>query len=119
MDIQRLISAFVMVIIILGAIIFLPSYLLLILVAFIVGVSNWEFFRLRFSFLTSVYASIALVILMIATTIAGSFYYLLLLSAFFWLVLGILTVTFPHSKEFLQNSFLSWFSGIIIHLSFW
>ena len=119
MDIQRLISAFVMVIVILGAIIFLPSHLLLVLVAFIVGVSNWEFFRLRFSFLTSVFATIVLAILMIMTTSLGSFYYLLLMSAFLWLGLGILTVAFPHSKELVQNSVLSWFSGIIIHLAFW
>ena len=119
MDIQRLISAFVMVIIILGAIIFLPSQLLLALVGFIVGVSNWEFFRLRFSLLTSVFASIALAILMILTTSLGSFYFLLVMSTFLWLALGILTITFPLSKEFVQNSVLSWFSGIIIHLSFW
>jgi len=119
MDIQRLISAFVIVIVILGAVIFLPQHLLLVLVALIVGVSNWEFFRLRFSFLTSVFASIVLAILMIFTLSLGSFYYLLLLSAFLWLALGILTITFPHSKEFVQNSILSWVSGIIIHLSFW
>lgn len=119
MDIQRLISAFVMVIVILGTIIFLPSPFLLVFVAFIIGVSNWEFFRLRFSFLASIFASVALALLMILTIKLGSFYYLLLLATFLWIVLGIFTITFPHSKEFIQNSVLSWFSGLVIHLSFW
>jgi len=33
--------------------------------------------------------------------------------------LGIFTISFPHSKEFMQNSVLTWLSGLIIHLSFW
>ena len=119
MDVQRLVSAFVMVITILSAIIFLPSSFLLAFVAFIAGVSNWEFFRLRFSFLVSILASIALALLMIFTASSGSFYYLLLLSMFLWILLGILTISFPHSKEFMQNSVLTWLSGLIIHLSFW
>ena len=119
MDIQRLISAFAMVVVILGSIIFLPSPFILVLVGFIVGISNWEFFRLRFSFLASIFASIALGLLMILTTSTGSFYYLLLVSTVLWVVLGIFTITFPHSKEFVQNSVLSWFSGLTIHLSFW
>ena len=119
MDVQRLVSAFVMVIIILSAIIFLPSSFLLALVAFIAGVSNWEFFRLRFSFLVSILASIALALLMIFTSSSGSFYYLLLLSMILWILLGILTISFPHSKEFIQNSVLTWLSGLIVHLSFW
>ncbi len=119
MDVQRLISAFIMVITILSAIIFLPSSFLLAFVAFIVGVSNWEFFRLRFSFLVSILASITLALLMIFTASSGSFYYLLLLSMFLWILLGILTISFPHSKEFMQNSVLTWLSGLIIHLSFW
>ena len=119
MDIQRLISAFIMVIIILSAIILLPSSFLLAFVAFIVGVSNWEFFRLRFSFLVSVFASIALALLMIFTASSGSFYYLLWLSFFLWILLGIFTISFPHSKEFMQNSILTWLSGLTIHLSFW
>ena len=41
MDIERLISALVMVAIILGAVIFLPENLLLALVGFVVGISNW------------------------------------------------------------------------------
>ena len=82
MDVQRLISAFIMVIAILSAIIFLPSSFLLGFVAFITGVSNWEFFRLRFSLLVSIFASIALALLMILTSSSGSFYYLLLLSVF-------------------------------------
>ena len=41
------------------------------------------------------------------------------MSTFLWLALGILTITFPLSTEFVQNSVLSWFSGITIHLSFW
>ena len=119
MDVQRLISAFIMVIAILSAIIFLPSSFLLGFVAFIAVVSNWEFFRLRFSFLVSIFASIALALLMILTASSGSFYYLLLLSVFLWISLGIFTISFPHSKEIMQNSFLAWFSGITIHLSFW
>ena len=119
MDVQRLVSAFIMVITILSAIIFLPSTLLLTFVAFVAGVSNWEFFRLRFSFLVSILASIALGLLMVFTASSGSFYYLLLLSMFLWILLGILTISFPHSKEFMQNSVLTWLSGIIIHLSFW
>ena len=119
MDVQRLISAFIMVITILSAIIFLPSSFLLAFVAFIVGVSNWEFFRLRFSFLVSILASITLALLMIFTASSGSFYYLLLLSVSLWILLGLLTISFPHSKEFMQNSVLTWLSGLIIHLSFW
>ena len=41
MDVQRLISAFIMVIAILSVIIFLPSSFLWGFVAFIIGVSNW------------------------------------------------------------------------------
>ena len=119
MDVQRLVSALVMIITILSAIIFLPSSFLLAFVAFIAGVSNWEFFRLRFSFLVSILACIALALLMIFTASSGSFYYLLLLSMFLWILLGILTISFPHSKEFVQNSALTWLSGLIIHLSFW
>jgi phosphatidate cytidylyltransferase len=119
MDVQRLISAFIMVITILSAIIFLPSSFLLAFVAFIVGVSNWEFFRLRFSFLVSILASITLALLMIFTASSGSFYYLLLLSVSLWILLGLFTISFPHSKEFMQNSVLTWLSGLIIHLSFW
>ena len=65
MDIERLISALVMVAIILGAVIFLPKNLLLALVGLIVGISNWEFFRLRFSFLTTIFASLSLGFLII------------------------------------------------------
>ena len=83
MDVQRLISAFIMVIAILSAIIILPSSLLLGFVAFITGVSNWEFFRLRFSLFVSIFASMALALLMILTSSSGSFYYLLLLSLIF------------------------------------
>ena len=119
MDVQRLISAFIMAITILSVILFLHSSFLLGFVALIVGVSNWEFFRLRFSFLVSILASIVLALLMIFTASSGSFYYLLLLSMFLWILLGIFTISFPHSKEFMQNSVLTWFSGLTIHLSFW
>ena len=119
MDIERLISALVMVAIILGAIIFLPENLLLALVGFIVGISNWEFFRLRFSFLTTIFASLSLGFLIILIVSLELSYFLLLISIFLWIILGIFTITFPYSKEFVQKSLLFWFSGITIHLAFW
>ena len=119
MDIQRLISAFAMVVIILGSIIFLPSSFILALVGFIVGISNWEFFRLRFSFLTTIFASLSLGFLIILIVSVELSYFLLLISICLWIILGIFTITFPYSKEFVQKSLLSWFSGITIHLSFW
>ena len=118
MDIERLISALVMVAIILGAVIFLPENLLLALVGFVVGISNWEFFRLRFSFLTTIFASLSLGFLIILIVSVELSYFLLLISIFLWIILGIFTITFPYSKEFVQKSLLSWFSGITIHLSF-
>ena len=119
MDIERLISALVMVAIILGAVIFLPENLLLALVGFVVGISNWEFFRLRFSFLTTIFASLSLGFLIILIVSVELSYFLLLISICLWIILGIFTITFPYSKEFVQKSLLSWFSGITIHLSFW
>ena len=98
MDVQRLISAFIMVIAILSAIIFLPSSFLLGFVAFITGVSNWEFFRLRFSLLVSIFASIALALLMILTSSSGSFYYLL-----WYLSLNLLYEIGPNSFSFLSE----------------
>ena len=119
MDIERLISALVMIAIILGGVILLPENLLLALVGFIVGISNWEFFRLRFSFLTTLFASLSLGLLIILIVSLELSYFLLLISIFLWIILGIFTITFPYSKEFVQKSLLSWFSGITIHLSFW
>jgi len=118
MDVKRLISALVIVVILLVAVFNLPTNLLLLLVALIVSLSNWEFFRLHSSYLVSVCMTLVLLVF-IAILSLISLNILFVLAFVTWTLLGVFALTFPHSKELVQNVVFSSVVGLIIHLSFW
>jgi phosphatidate cytidylyltransferase len=115
---KRLISALVIVAILLVAVFSLSTNLLLLLVALIISLSNWEFFRLRSSYLVSTCMTLVLLALMILIYLT-SLNIILGLALITWTLLGVFVLTFPHSKELVQNVVFSSTVGLIIHLSFW
>ena len=104
---KRIISGSLMALSIGLGIFFIPSLFLGYFLALILSISCWEFFNLRFSSFVSLVLSLILLSLFVFLPYQILLFQIILfLGVFFWLILVIQIIIFPHNKAFLQNKFL-------------
>ena len=120
MELNRVVSGISMALVIALSVLFLSNRTLSILIGIIVCLSAWEFFKLRFSTEISILLSILLFISLVYFSFGVSFQLTISSLGFLlWIILGVLILGFPHNKNFVQNIFFQFFSGFLIHFSFY
>ena len=115
---ERTISALVLVSIIGSLIYFLSDDLLIYLVGLIASVSLWEYSKVRFSNLTSIFILILFLLLLSLTHLTFLSYSFIALSVVLFLASSLFILSFPLNKTLLKNPFVWASSGLIIHLGF-
>jgi len=120
MNKTRILTGITLALLIVLSFLFLPLNVITLLLSFIVSLSAWEFYKLRFS--SEIAISISLVLffgliyLSFGTGLKLSLSSIGLLA---WLVIGFLILGFPHNKNILQNKYFWVLSGFFIHIPFW
>ncbi len=120
MNKTRILTGITLALLIVLSFLFLPLNAITLLLSFIVSLSAWEFYKLRFS--SEIAISISLVLffgliyLSFGTGLKLSLSSIGLLA---WLVIGFLILGFPHNKNILQNKYFWVLSGFFIHIPFW
>lgn len=119
MDRTKILSGGLLVLIITPCFFLLPLNILTSLISIIVGLSSWEFFKLRFSFEISLLLSLILFFSLIYLSFGVGFQLTVSsIGILLWIILALLILGFPHNKNILQNNFFWVFSGFFIHISF-
>ena len=120
MNSTRIISGLVIAIIALTGVLLLPLNILIFILSLIVGLSSWEFFRLRFSFIFSSFLSLLLFLFFIFIYFDSLLYELVITLGFLlWLFLAVLMLSFPHNKSLIQKPLFWIINGLLIHILFW
>ena len=119
MDRTKILSGGLLVLIITPCFFLLPLNILTSFISIIVGLSSWEFFKLRFSFEISLLLSLILFFSLIYLSFGVGFQLTVSsIGILLWIILALLILGFPHNKNILQNNFFWVFSGFFIHISF-
>ena len=120
MNKTRLLTGITLALIIVLSFLFLPLNVLTLLLSFIVSLSAWEFYKLRFS--SEVAIAISLILFFAFVYLSFGIGFKLSLSSIgvlAWLAIGFLILGFPHNKNILQNKYFWVLSGFFIHIPFW
>jgi len=120
MNKTRILTGITLALLIVLSFLFLPLNAITLLLSFIVSLSAWEFYKLRFSSEIAIVISVVLFFGLIYLSFgSGLKLSLSSIGLLAWLVIGILILGFPHNKNVLQNKYLWVFSGFFIHIPFW
>jgi len=117
MNKTRLLTGITLALIIVLSFLFLPLNVLTLLLSFIVSLSAWEFYKLRFS--SEVAIAISLILFFAFVYLSFGIGFKLSLSSIgvlAWLAIGFLILGFPHNKNILQNKYFWVLSGFFIHI---
>ena len=120
MNQTRIITGIAIALLIIVSFLFLPLNAITFLLSFVVSLSAWEFYKLRFSseiaIAVSLFLFFGLVYLSFGTGLKLS---LSSIGVLAWLVIGFLVLGFPHNKNIVQNKYFWVICGFFIHIPFW
>ena len=120
MNKTRIITGIIIALFIVLSFLFLPLKAITLLLSFIVSLSAWEFYKLRFSSEIAIAISLILFFGLIYLSFGtGLKLSLTSMGVLVWLVIGSLILGFPHNKNILQNKYFWVLSGFFIHIPFW
>ena len=120
MNKTRIITGIIIALFIVLSFLFLPLNAITLLLSFIVSLSAWEFYKLRFSSEIAIAISLILFFGLIYLSFGtGLKLSLTSMGVLVWLVIGSLILGFPHNKNILQNKYFWVLSGFFIHIPFW
>lgn len=120
MNKSRLVTGILIVIFIVSSFLFLPLNAITLLLSFLVSLSAWEFYKLRFSSEIAIAISLILFFGFIYLSFGiGIKLTLTSVGLIAWLVIGLLILGFPHNKNIIQNRYFWLLSGFFIHIPFW
>ena len=120
MNQTRIITGIAIALLIIVSFLFLPLNAITFLLSFVVSLSAWEFYKLRFSseiaIAVSLFLFFGLVYLSFGTGLKLS---LSSIGVLAWLVIAFLVLGFPHNKNIVQNKYFWVICGFFIHIPFW
>lgn len=120
MNKTRIITGIIIALFIVLSFLFLPLKAITLLLSFVVSLSAWEFYKLRFSSEIAIAISLILFFGLIYLSFGtGLKLSLTSMGVLVWLVIGSLILGFPHNKNILQNKYFWVLSGFFIHIPFW
>ena len=120
MNKTRIITGIIIALFIVLSFLFLPLNVITLLLSFIVSLSAWEFYKLRFPSEIAIAISLILFFGLIYLSFGtGLKLSLTSMGVLVWLVIGSLILGFPHNKNILQNKYFWVLSGFFIHIPFW
>lgn len=120
MNKSRLVTGIIIAIFIVSSFLFLPLNAITLLLSFVVSLSAWEFYKLRFPSEIAIAISLILFFGFIYLSFGLGFKLTLTsVGLMAWFVIGLLILGYPHNKNILQNKYFWFISGFFIHIPFW
>jgi phosphatidate cytidylyltransferase len=120
MNKTRILTGITLALIIVLSFLSLSLNAITLLIGFIVSLSVWEFYKLRFSSEIAIAISVVLFFGLIYLDFGQELKFTLSsIGLLAWLGIGFLILGFPHNKNILQNKYFWVLSGFFIHIPFW
>ena len=116
---QRVISALIIATIIVSVIFLLPQNFLIYFLTAITCLSFWEFHKVRFSNLLTLFALFVFILLLFITQFSFFNNLFLILSVLVYLSSSIFMLSFPLNKNFIKNGITWSLVGFLVHLGFY
>ena len=116
---QRVISALIIATIIVSVVFLLPQNFLIYFLTAITCLSFWEFLKVRFSNLLTLFALFVFILLLFITQFSFFNNLFLILSVLVYLSSSIFMLSFPLNKNFIKNGITWSLVGFLVHLGFY